>query len=431
MDEQVQLKQAVAFFKSEQVYTKLFPLFRKKYESLGRIGGTVPTAPFNDKELEQIAAFYGVPVSQLQRKGSLSLKRFEEQLGLTKFHSIHLHALLEAYFGEAILSKKEQQAEKAAFFEAFLMELKDIYPQISFWLNRLLEKKADTRWIIQLIEKDKDVFREWASVLTFVFSNLPVEAERLPMFSQRITGDPHAFDVQTNLGRLLLHLLAVHQAVKLQETPIIASTTEEINKLLGDFHIYRDDLLNFVTCANLIAETGKAVHPVWEAAASAQTVQIVPLRELLGLSKVMPANGDGKVFIVENSGVCATLLDKAPDAPMVCTNGQFTLASWTLLEKLVEAGTMLYYAGDFDPEGLQIADRLKTRFGTSIELWHMNVDAYKKSLSNKGLSEERLEKLNSIADLQLIEIAEEMRQHGKAGYQEAVVESMVEDLNRM
>src|SRR5690606_16173925 len=104
------------------------------------------------------------------------------------------------------------------------------------------------------------------------------------------------------------------------------TTTEEINELLESYQIYRDDLLNFVTCANLIAKTVNGIHPVWEAAAIENSVQIVPLRELIAIEKVRPTVGN-KVWIVENSGVCSTLLDHELTAPIICTNGQFTLAS--------------------------------------------------------------------------------------------------------
>ncbi|MFD0954275.1 DUF2399 domain-containing protein [Virgibacillus natechei] len=95
--------------------------------------------------------------------------------------------------------------------------------------------------------------------------------------------------------------------------------------MLQHYHIYRDDLLNFVTCANFCAEkTDGSVHPVWKAAAECNTVQNLPLRELVSLDRVYPAKGND-VWIVENSGVCSTLLDYEPAIPIICTNGQFKL----------------------------------------------------------------------------------------------------------
>lgn len=46
----------------------------------------------------------------------------------------------------------------------------------------------------------------------------------------------------------------------------------------------------------------------------------MPLRELLKIDKVVPAEGS-QVYIVENSGVFSSLLDIVPNAPLACTHG--------------------------------------------------------------------------------------------------------------
>lgn len=423
------LREAVNFFRNELGYDKLFKLFRKKYESLGRVGGTVPLTSFSKEELSVIGGFFGKSAGQMREKGSISLLQFEEQLQETKF-AVDILSLLENYFNECIISKKMQAQEKQARLQTFFNNLKSsVAPSVNFWIDYLLENRRDGRWIIQLAEKDETAVTSMFATLNRAYSALPDAPERLPMFSQRITGDPHAFDASEDLGKMLLHLLAVAQANR-TETPQHPVSTEEINDLYETFHIYRDDLLNFVTCVNLVASNNEGEHLVWKAAARMHTVQIVPIRELLPLEDIRPVTGNA-VFIVENSGVCATLLDYVPHAPMICSNGQFTLATWMLLEKLVENNTVLYYAGDFDPEGLRMADRLVERFGSeNVQLWRMNVSAYQQSISQKVLSNDRLEKLNGLVNNALIEVGAVMKQVGKAGYQEALVENMMLDLRK-
>lgn len=426
-----QLVEAIEFFKSEHVYDKLFKLFRKKYESLGRIGGTIPVKKFSASELEEIGRFFGLPGEQLETKGTIALRAFEEQMEHTRFNTISLKQLLDAYFGETILSKKEQQQAREKCLLNFFADQEKQYPELTFWLTFIQENKKEGRWIVQFAENYPNTFIELLKKLGCAFRSLPQEVERLPMFSQRITGDPHAFDLQTDLGRMFIHVLAVHRAeIDEKSTVEIPTSTEEINVLLEQYQIYRDDLLNFVTCANLMAETGDGVDPVWKAAAKQNNVQIVPLRELIPLVSVYPGTGN-VVWIVENSGVCATLLDYQPDAPIICTNGQFTLATLMLMDLLVKEGNVLYYAGDFDPEGLGMAERLLERYPDSVRLWHMNQVAYQQSNPTKSLSQERLEKLNSITDAELVEVAKEMKRIGKAGYQEALVEGMIEDIKEM
>ncbi len=416
------LKKATEFFKSEQTYDKLFNAFRKKYESLGRIGGTVSTNSFSDKELETIGKFFGQPSGILRQKQLISLAAFEEQLQRTKFSSVALKELLDNYFGETIISKKEQLLQKEENRRNFFHQLMEQYPSIKFWLEFCLENSKSSRWVIQLADNDKGQFTTYVKILHDALNDFPDSVERLPLFSQRITADPHAFDLNTDLGRLLIHLLSVHQGD--EEVPTM---TEEINFLLQQYGIYRDDLLNFVTCANLLAETNKGDHPVWTSAAQTNTVQIVPLRELLKVTTVWPSTGN-TVWIVENSGVCATLLDANPAVPIICTNGQFTLATWMLIDKLVNGGAQIFYAGDFDPEGLGIADRLLERCGNSATLWHMDITSYRKTGPTKSLTVERLEKLNRLNHPQLVAVAVEMRATKKAGYQEALMDEMVTDI---
>ena len=52
---------------------------------------------------------------------------------------------------------------------------------------------------------------------------------------------------------------------------------------------------------------------------------------------------------------------KIKDFPLVCTYGQVKLSGIILLNLLVDSGYKLYYTGDIDPEGIQIADKLKQR----------------------------------------------------------------------
>lgn len=429
MDDQ-DIREAVRFFKSEQAYKRLFVAFRKKYESLGRIGGNVSAESFPDEDLEVIGGFFGMPGETLRAKKSISLIQFEAQLQVTRFEQVRLKELLDAFFGETIISKKQIHAEKVAGYEALLDSLTKQYPVLDFWLVFLREKPAEGRWIVRMAIEKKNQFTQYARRLATALDALPTAAERLPMFSQRITKDPHAFDLHTELGKLLLHALTVkkHQ-VEAGVNFAVPKSTESVNELLQQYHIYRDDLLNFVTCAGFFAENIDGVHPVWQETVNHRTVQNVPLRELVKLKRVYPAYGKD-VWVVENSGVCSTLLDYEADTPIISTNGQFKLAALLLLDLLVAEDCMIHYAGDFDPEGLGMAQRLIDRYPGHVKLWHMGLADYRKTSPVKLLSREQLEKLNGINDHELVQVAEEMRRIGKAGYQEALMEDMAVDLRK-
>src|SRR5699024_2695407 len=103
------LTEAVNFFKSNKSYHVLFNHIRKKYESLGRIGGTIPTSLFSQTDLGAIGAFLGMPADKVAAKETLSILLFEEKLKQTKFASIPLKKILDTYFGEEIISKKQRK----------------------------------------------------------------------------------------------------------------------------------------------------------------------------------------------------------------------------------------------------------------------------------------------------------------------------------
>lgn len=414
------VQQAVDYFSGEKMYRKLFQMFREKVESFGRIGGTVKLEAFNDKELEPIALFYGTSVSALKNKNSLSLASFEKQLQGTKFEGVGLHELLETYFAEPIRSKKSVKDEKREQEEEALSAFAAEYPSLSDYLSYLGERNSDSHWIVRMLLKND--FKLAMEHLTKAHENMPEVYERLPFFSQRITGDPHTFDLSTVNGKLLIHFLHF----KMTGKGAVPVQTEAVNELLLNFWILRDDITNFVSFANLLGEEKGSVHPVWRAAAETGAAVNMPLRELLKIDKVMPVAGS-QVYIVENSGVFSSLLDLAPHAPLVCTHGQFKLAGLRLIDLLAASGCRIYYAGDFDPEGVAMAVRLLERHPGNVKLWRMDTNSYVESVSSVEL-EERLGKLNNISHPAVAELIEEMNRVGKAGYQEALLEKMAEDL---
>lgn len=55
---------------------------------------------------------------------------------------------------------------------------------------------------------------------------------------------------------------------------------------------------------------------------------------------------------------------------MVCGQGQqvYVVENPAVLDKF-SCDTVFWYAGDFDPEGLLIAQKLKLRYGERLNLW--------------------------------------------------------------
>ena len=102
-----------------------------------------------------------------------------------------------------------------------------------------------------------------------------------------------------------------------------------------------------------------------------------------------------------------------------------------LLDMLVKSGCSIYYAGDFDPEGLQIADKLISRYKGYIHIWRMRLDDYLIIDKTEPISESRMKKLDKLNDEQLRILGEIIRNEGKAGYQELLISEMEEDISSL
>lgn len=427
------VSEAIDYFKSEAVYDKVFYEFKRKYESLGRVGGGISLASYSGKEIATLARFLGVRRDKLCDKRRITLQQFERQLNHYRFDDLSLKQLLEAYFNESLISNKERAEGKHLERQHFFEQLVDRYVLVKDWLTYIETKPSDSHWIQRLIDYSFREFEKKIDILNKSIQFFPKEPIRLPVFAQKMTKNPHAFDRTENLGKLFIHLLAVKRAISKNKKVIVPTTSEDISELLLEYNILRDDITNDVTIANLLADTTISnKHKIWEAACETNSVLNVPIRELLDLKSLYPHTGRKEVWIVENSGIFSSLLDAVPTVPLMCTHGQFKLAVWKALDLLVEHNCHLYYSGDLDPEGVGMADRLCRRYPNHVKLWKMNAESYAKALSEEEqISAVRLKKLSKVKHAELQEVKKLMLQVKSPGYQEALLEEMIVELKEM
>lgn len=400
-------------------FLKLFEHFKKKYYSLGRMRGTVSLKDFSAEEIAEIAGFLGVSAIQLERKGKVTLQQFEEQLMTSAFSHMTLKELIETILNEQLETKIQKMLEQENVNKNFVQQLESILTNYPAWLQQILKRESDSRFIWQ---QQATILRDLEIVSKALEQHLIYnQFMRLPLFAQKATGNPHAFDTNTVLGKLL-----VHAAFSLNKQHIAyPKNTEERVDLLATLKIVQDDLWNFVTVQGLVGYTHESIHKVWEAANQTKSALNMPIRELLNITRVQPLSNKS-VYIVENSSVASTLMDINPEAPIICTHGQVRMAGWRLLD-LLDSDVAIYYAGDLDPEGLHIAQNILKRYGSRVNLWRMDVQCYQNAMS-ETLSDDRLAKLKSIAILP--NVVEQMQQNKKAAYQEAWIDLLIEDIQR-
>ena len=137
---------------------------------------------------------------------------------------------------------------------------------------------------------------------------------------------------------------------------------------------------------------------------------------------------------MENEMVFSELAEQLSDHPvtLLCTSGQPRTAAYRLMELLCESDERVSfrYAGDMDPEGLDIAQRILDSFPGRVQIWRMSGDDYEKALSQEQVSERRLEMMKNLTNPVLKNTARKIREQKRAGYQEMLLEEMAGDIKR-
>ena len=136
-----------------------------------------------------------------------------------------------------------------------------------------------------------------------------------------------------------------------------------------------------------------------------------------------------EIYIVENPSIFAMLCGKEEanqkGKAYMCMNGQPRLAGLMALDLLAKSETRVYYAGDLDPEGVLIAQKLSQYYKGEFYYWHMEAADYERCKSEEVISPKRLKILERITDERLKPVAALIRKFRTAGYQEMLAEDML------
>lgn len=428
-DEKVLLMEAcIVYFKARPVYQKLFTKMRKKFESLGHFGGKVTMSSLSDVEKEHLEGFFQRGF-RYQKSVTISAEMMQNALDGSRFADLNWTDILNAYFDETLIGKRvqeQQENEKRKLFFRQFLQCDDMSETGKRWLKQVLETKdVGYQALIRAYKEDREELSVVLGTLLRSIDHLPVQSgnvELLPVFSARLTGNPHFFDEKTLAGRLLELYLSDWFSDK-KNSGIAAA--EWKTHLLYRAGILRDDLSNYTLAYGI---RGIKKDGTWHEGLAGFYKMREPVQcTLMTLGQLEGATGTSDVYVVENPAMFSVLMSRNPEKTFVCSNGQPRLATLVLLDFLSRK-SQLWYAGDFDPEGLIIAQNLKRRYGQRIRFWNYQKDVYYKVISDVDLDEVRLNKLNSVQDVELRKIADEMLDVKRAAYQEAMLDLDIWDI---
>ena len=94
------------------------------------------------------------------------------------------------------------------------------------------------------------------------------------------------------------------------------------------------------------------------------------------------------------------------------------------MDLFAKSGIRVYYAGDLDPEGILIAQKLSQYYKGEFHYWHMETADYEKCRSEEVISPKRMKILERITDGRLKPVVDRIEEYGTAVYQEMLVEEM-------
>ena len=424
-----EINEAVEYFKKKPVYEKLFNEFKKKYESHGKIGGIAVLTGLSTGDKEDISSFLMKDFTS-EEEVRVSAKLFEKALLKSRFSSLTTLDIITRYFGIKLRTNKEKSEEDVGKRAEYLAELTGYTDKayIKEWLTGVFCTGADGAVVIaRSYNADKNELKIILQKLIKAIPMLPYfqggkKKELLAVFAAQAAGNPHFFDDNTLAGNLLTAFLRDYFRFGYEDD---LSEAENRSNVLFKAGLIKDTLSNDVIAYGIRGRcVDGSLHQGMEGFLHQKEPVKLSLLTLANLEETFTNSIDRRVYIVENPAVFSILTSRFPEKAFICSYGQIRRAVFMLLD-LFNKNTVFSYAGDFDPEGLLIAERLKKRYGDRLIFWKYETDIYLKYMSEEKLTKQRIKKLDGVRDATLLKIAELMREEGRAAYQESMLEEYV------
>ena len=424
-----EINEAVEYFKKKPVYEKLFNEFKKKYESHGKIGGIAVLTGLSTGDKEDISGFLMKDFTS-EEEVRVSAKLFEKALLKSRFSSLTTLDIITRYFGIKLRTNKEKSEEDVGKRAEYLAELTGYTDKayIKEWLTGVFCTGADGAVVIaRSYNADKNELKIILQKLIKAIPMLPYfqggkKKELLAVFAAQTAGNPHFFDDNTLAGNLLTAFLRDYFRFGYEDD---LSEAENRSKVLFNAGLIKDTLSNDVIAYGIRGRcVDGSLHQGMEGFLHQKEPVKLSLLTLANLEETFTNSVDRRVYIVENPAVFSILTSRFPEKAFICSYGQIRRAVFMLLD-LFDKNTVFSYAGDFDPEGLLIAERLKKRYGERLAFWKYEPEMYLKYMSEEKLTKQRIKKLDGVRDATLLKIAELMREEGRAAYQESMLEEYV------
>jgi uncharacterized protein (TIGR02679 family) len=365
---------------------------------------------------------------------SVSLDALEQVMRDSGASPDGLAAAVIALTGTVAVRSTTLEAERAAWEQAFAPLIDAVGARmaadgeqgerLAAWLAHLRASGS-----VKRLEPDSETAGLLLQALAEVITALPANGEPLGRFAARVAGGAHALDDGRPLATLALG--AARSIAGLQPCAPGESQTESRREAWAGVGLLCDELSSVVLTLGLPEDTRTGTGGILRAARECGQPVWLTLRQLVrdppALVRQSRSLAGTTVHICENPVIVSLAADRLGprSAPLVCTNGQPTAATITLLRALRAAGADLAHHGDFDWGGIRIGNVLHARL--SVRPWRFDAQTYLR-LAEDAPPTQRLSgrQANAAWDPAL---SDAMRRVGQRVEEESVADELLVDLD--
>ncbi len=425
-------KACAEYLKQNPAYNRCMKEFCKKWQSYGRITGTIVLKAASAEEKKAIGGIVGKRF--FEDKINVTFLEFEQGLQKTKFAPIDMKKVLEMYFGCTLhtnLEKRQQKKnEKEKFFDELYEGFQEDMGEDSGAVRWICDVKDSKKYGYHILVKEHEkgnreaiqLARNVGKALVLLENLADGEEKLLAVLSSEVSGNPHYFDMGKTTAQLLTYAVCRWKGCEYPQGAY------EWRRCMAEAGVISDSIASMVHAYGVCIETKDGVHEAYDAFRKRKEPYVITAENLKTVVRASAVHN--KVYVVENEMVFLYLLEhcRNQDITCLCTSGQLRAAAFGLLSLLIQSGATIFYSGDLDAEGMGIADRLWQKYGDAICLWRMGEQDYEASRSNEALSDKQLSSLEQLKNPILQKTAEVVLKEKKAGYQENILKLLLKDL---
>jgi uncharacterized protein (TIGR02679 family) len=396
-------------------YRRLFTAVRRSLERTGsELSGQVSVADPTDEERKALIGLTG----QYRPSGT---KRITVELAVLDAFTraalgLSLPEAVAALDGKALRHRPAERAQEGIERAAAraIVESSPLY-ETHLWFRTWIDDLGPM--VARLVKLGATArLAEAVRVLELVEQRDDDQPYLLPVLAEKATGDTKALNRGRTSATLALRALALRQNLP------VPTNAEDTRILWDTCGVVADDLASRVLVLNLPATGDGLGHWLTDAARYGTPFQIT-LHQLT----VHPIQADPpEVFVCENPAVLRRASQELGPTcpPVLCTEGRPSAAFHRLARILTVRGSTLHYHGDFDWDGIDMANRIISRY--RAQPWQMTHDAYRVAIRTR---DESIVLYGTPRPTDWDpELAATMAEEGVAVFEEAVMDPLIAHL---